>query len=172
MNVSAMRREMSSAPSGTYPELMPLAQAIRSGSTSQWLHANHLPVRPNPAITSSQIITMPCRAQLADALQVAVGRHQDAVRADDGLEDDAGDRVRRPRTCRISSRCCERALALLGLGGRVERASGTGTGPQKWTMPAMPGSAAQRRGSPVRTIEPPVPPWYERYVDITLWRPV
>ena len=36
-------------------------------------------------------------AQLADALQVAVRRDEDAVRADDGLEHDGGDRCGRPR---------------------------------------------------------------------------
>ena len=30
------------------------------------------------------------------------------------------------------------------------------------TTPGMPGSAAQRRGSPVRLMAPAVPPWYER----------
>ena len=37
-------------------------------------------------------------ADLADALDVAVGRDEDAVRADDRLEEDRGDRVRRPRS--------------------------------------------------------------------------
>jgi hypothetical protein len=32
-------------------------------------------------------------------------------------------------------------------------------GPQKWTTPGMPGSLAQRRGSPVMVIEPDVAPW-------------
>ena len=34
-----------------------------------------------------------------------------------------------------------------------------GYGPQNLTMPGMPGSLAQRRGSPVSVIEPPVAPW-------------
>jgi len=32
--------------------------------------------------------------------------------------------------------------------------------------------AAHRRGSPVRAIAPAVPPWYERYLDMILCRPV
>jgi hypothetical protein len=32
---------------------------MRSGTTFQWSTANHFPVRPKPAITSSAIIRMP-----------------------------------------------------------------------------------------------------------------
>ena len=35
-------------------------------------------------------------------------------------------------------------------------------GSRTCTTPAMPGSAAQRRGSPVSAIAPPLAPWYER----------
>ena len=35
-------------------------------------------------------------------------------------------------------------------------------GSSTWTTPGMPGSAAQRRGSPVSVMLPAVAPWYER----------
>ena len=40
------------------------------------------------------------------------------------------------------------------------------------TTPGMPGSTAQRRGSPVSVTAPFVAPWYERYRATILWRPV
>ncbi len=46
---------MTTPPSGTYPELTPLAKQIRSGWASQFCQANHCPARPKPAITSSAI---------------------------------------------------------------------------------------------------------------------
>ena len=69
-----------------------------------------------------------------------------------GLEDEAGDRLR--------------ALELddfLELGqrlvGRVPAALRCrGTDRSTWTTPGMPGSVAQRRGSPVSVIAPAVPP--------------
>ena len=36
---------------------------MRSGTTFQWFTANHSPVRPKPAMTSSQIMRMPYRVQ-------------------------------------------------------------------------------------------------------------
>ncbi len=40
------------------------------------------------------------------------------------------------------------------------------------TTPHTPFSAAQRRGSPVAAMTPPVAPWYERYRARIFWRPV
>ena len=54
-----MRRLMITPPRGTYPELTPLAKQMRSGVTFHRSIANHSPHRPNPAMTSSAIITMP-----------------------------------------------------------------------------------------------------------------
>jgi len=59
---SASGLRMIIAPSGTYPELIPLATVRMSGTTSQFSHANQRPVRPNPAITSSQTRRIPCRS--------------------------------------------------------------------------------------------------------------
>ena len=61
-------------------------------------------------------------AALADALQVAVGRHEDAVGADDGLDDDRRDGVAALDHQHVVE-VGEGALALLGLAGRVERAA-------------------------------------------------
>ena len=44
---------------------MPLAVTRMSGFTSQWSTANHLPVRPQPAITSSAISSTPWRSQIS-----------------------------------------------------------------------------------------------------------
>ena len=54
-----MSSEMITPPTGTYPEFEPLAKVTRSGRTSKWSNANHLPVRPNPAMTSSRISMIP-----------------------------------------------------------------------------------------------------------------
>ncbi len=54
-----MRCEITTPPSGTYPLLTPFAKQMRSGTTSNAFTANHSPQRPKPAMTSSQIITMP-----------------------------------------------------------------------------------------------------------------
>ena len=98
-------------------------------------------------------------ADLADRLQVAVRRDDDPVRPGDRLEDDRGDRVR-PLVLRISSRC----------GAPVQTGQGSGWpagqryvyGSNMRTTPGRPGSANQRRGSPVSVIAPAVAPWYER----------
>ena len=75
--------------------MSPLAVVMMSGTTFQLSTANHSPVRPQPHITSSAIIWMPnLRAQLPDALQVPVGRDQDAVRAGHRLQDERRDRLR------------------------------------------------------------------------------
>ena len=63
--VAAIGSEMTTPPSGTYPELTPLAKVIRSGLTPQWSTANHSPHRPKPAMTSSAIITMPSSSHSA-----------------------------------------------------------------------------------------------------------
>jgi hypothetical protein len=62
---SATPRRMPTAPSCTYALVNPFAMQIMSGTTFQWLIANHSPVRPKPAITSSQIIMMPCLSHSA-----------------------------------------------------------------------------------------------------------
>ena len=58
-----MCRRMATAPRGRYEEVRPLAMVIRSGTVFQCSIANHLPVRPKPAITSSATIRMPWRSQ-------------------------------------------------------------------------------------------------------------
>jgi hypothetical protein len=63
--VSAISGEMATPPSGTYPELTPLAKVSRSGTTPKCSAANHVPVRPKPAMTSSRMKTMPYRSQIS-----------------------------------------------------------------------------------------------------------
>ena len=48
---------------GTYPELIPFATVMMSGTTSQCSQANQRPVLPNPAITSSRMSRIPWRSQ-------------------------------------------------------------------------------------------------------------
>ena len=62
-NASAMSWRIATAPSGRYDDVRPLAIVIRSGTTSQWSTANQRPVRPKPAMTSSQTIRMSWRSQ-------------------------------------------------------------------------------------------------------------
>ena len=45
--------------------MSPLAMQMRSGTTFQWSMANHSPVRPKPAMTSSAIMRMPYLSQKA-----------------------------------------------------------------------------------------------------------
>ena len=72
-----------------------MAKVIRSGVMSQRSTANHSPQRPKPAITSSAMQQDAVLvAELADAGEVAVGRDEDAVGADHGLEQDGRDRCR------------------------------------------------------------------------------
>ena len=91
-------------------------------------------------------------AELAHALQVAVGRDEDAVGADHGLDDEGGDGLRplvagsRPRVSAGRPSCSGSASAPAA----AVAESGTRT------TPGMPGSAAQRRGSPVSVIAPAV----------------
>ncbi len=56
---------IATAPSGRYELVRPLAIVIRSGVTSQLSTANHFPVRPKPAMTSSATIRMPWRSQIS-----------------------------------------------------------------------------------------------------------
>ncbi len=55
------------------------------------------------------------------------------------------------RCCRARSHSCASLVAW-----NAER---YGYGPQKCTMPLIPGSLGQRRGSPVAVIAPAVAPW-------------
>ena len=55
--VSWTRPEAAANPNGTYPPVVPFPAVRMSGRMSQWSMPNHLPVRPNPVITSSAIST-------------------------------------------------------------------------------------------------------------------
>jgi len=67
-----------------------LANDRISGLTFQWLVANQRPVRQNPVMTSSAMVTV---ADLADEREVVVGRIDDAAAAVDRLGDEGGHRV-------------------------------------------------------------------------------
>ena len=54
-----LRTSLVNPPAGTYPEFTPFANVMRSGTTPSWSNANHSPVRPNPAMTSSRIRSTP-----------------------------------------------------------------------------------------------------------------
>ena len=58
---------------GREPEI-PLPQAMRSGRTPSCSNANHVPVRPNPAWTSSTIEGRRCPCTRRQATGVAVGK--------------------------------------------------------------------------------------------------
>src|ERR1700683_1584945 len=58
-NVAAISSEMITPPTGTYPELEPFANVIRSGTTPWGSNANQVPARPKPHMTSSAMYTMP-----------------------------------------------------------------------------------------------------------------
>ena len=91
------------------------------------------------------------RAQLAHALHVAVGRHEDAVGAGDGLEDECRDRLRPfelDHFLEHRQRLLGRVPAARDAVIRIEHVDDAG----------MPGSAAQRRGSPVSVMLPAVAP--------------
>src|SRR5207245_5341101 len=53
------------AESGMYPDVMPLATVMRSGTTWSCSQANQRPVRPNPVMTSSAIISTSSSSQMA-----------------------------------------------------------------------------------------------------------
>jgi hypothetical protein len=79
------------APIGIAPLVSPLAQVMMSGVTSNSCAANGEPVRPKPVITSSKISSRPCFvADLAQSLEIPLGRQHHAGRARDGLDDDRG----------------------------------------------------------------------------------
>ena len=59
-------------------------------------------------------------AQCPHAREIAIGRHEDAVRADDCFEEDRGDRVR-PLDHEHIRKMFECALGFLGGVPRVER---------------------------------------------------
>ena len=91
-------------------------------------------------------------ADLADALEVPVGRDEDAVRADDGLEEDRGDGVR----ALVADDVLEALQGFLhGTGFRLSPAVGVRVPDDA----DDPGSFASRRGSPVSVIAPIVAPW-------------
>ena len=52
-------------PMGRYPLVIALATVNMSGVTPQCSVANILPVRPNPVITSSHIISTPCLSHIS-----------------------------------------------------------------------------------------------------------
>ena len=64
-NFSAIQGRTVVAPSGTEPELMPLAMVTMSGTTFQWSIPNHLPVRPKAVMISSAISTTSYLSQMA-----------------------------------------------------------------------------------------------------------
>ena len=74
---------------------MPFAVVMMSGTTSQCSHANQ---RPDASPARHHLVEDEedpvLIADLADRLEVAVGRVDEAVRADDRLHDHGGDRVR------------------------------------------------------------------------------
>ena len=83
------------APRGTAPPLMPFASVMMSGTTSQRSHANQRPARSKPGedlVEDEQDAV--AVADLADRREIAGRRHEDAVGAGHGLEDDGGDRLR------------------------------------------------------------------------------
>ena len=55
---SQTRCESAAPPSGTAPPPAPLANVTMSGTAFACWNANHVPVRPNPDMTSSQIQRM------------------------------------------------------------------------------------------------------------------
>ena len=64
-----------------------------SGVTPKAWAAKGAPSRPKPVMTSSKTSRMPCAvADLAQPLEIALGRHQHAGRAGDRLDEDGGDR--------------------------------------------------------------------------------
>ena len=124
---------------------------MRSGTTSQWSTANQRPGAPEAGhhLVGDHEDPVPV-ADLAHALQVPVGRDEDAVRAGHRLEDEGRDGLRplelddllEVRECLLARCPVPRAMPWYGSVTRM--------------TPGMPGSAAQRRGSPVRLIAPAV----------------
>ncbi len=94
----------------------------------QWSTANHSPQRPKPGhhLVGDEHDAV-LVAELTHALEVAVGRHEDAVGADHRLEDDRRHRVRALDHEGVAQ-VLEGPVALLLLALGVEgRAVGVGT---------------------------------------------
>src|SRR5579872_4356281 len=72
---------------------------------------------------------------------------------------------------RTSSRCSS-ARFVSSFGSFVENGLRYGYGAKKRTTPGTPGSAGQRRFSPVSETAPVLEPWNERYAVITFVRPL
>ncbi len=119
--------------------------------------ANHLPVRPQPVMTSSAMSRTPWSSQISAQLGQVLGRrHQDAVGADDGLHDDRGD----------VALVGDHVLEVVGAG---DSAAGVGVldgavvavdlGGEDDAAAFAAGLDGQRRGSPVAAIEALVDPW-------------
>ena len=53
------------APIGLYPDVIPFAHVIRSGTNPNFSHANVVPWRPNPVITSSDTSSTSWRSQIS-----------------------------------------------------------------------------------------------------------
>ena len=96
---SASGSRMIIAPSGTYPELIPFATVMMSGHDVPVLAREPAPgaAEAGHDLVEDQQDAVPV-ADLADRLEIAVGRRDDPVRPRHRLEDHRGDRVRRPRT--------------------------------------------------------------------------
>ena len=97
-------------------------------------------------------------ASLADALEIAVGRHEDAVGADDRLDEDGCHRVAALDHQHVVE-VVERPLALLGLTGRVERAAICVRAPELDDAGHPRLAAASDAGRRSTMIAPLVPPW-------------
>ena len=86
---------MPTAPSGTYALVSPFAIVIRSGTTFQWSIGEPLAgaaeARHHLVGDHQDAVLV---AERAHALQVAVGRNEDAVGAGHRLEDERRDRLR------------------------------------------------------------------------------
>ena len=92
---SAMPCLIPTAPSCTYALVRPLAIVIMSGTTPQWLTANHSAGAAEPAhhlVGNHEDAVLV--AQCADALHVAVRRNEDPVGAGDRFENERRDRLR------------------------------------------------------------------------------
>ena len=136
---------------------MPFAIVMMSGTTSQCSQANQLAgaAEAGHHLVADQQDAVAV-ADLADRLQVAVGRDDDPVRAGDRLEDDGGDGVRalvHEDLLEVRAAGADRARIGWPAGQRYVYGS------SMRTTPGMPGSAGQRRGSPVSVIAPAVAPW-------------
>ena len=153
--VERLRRDASrtiTPPSGTYAEVTPFAKVIRSGMTPKRSLANAAPVRPKPVITSSKIEQDAVAGRRARAArEVAVGIHDDAVRADDRLDHESRQRASGSSYVRISLEMLERALHFFARIARCGRGCDTETARRSARRPAnvqaRPASAGFRRSA-------------------------